>query len=167
MEFALDQLKVNKKVNLVTLSIGANDVLMVLPAIELCGGVTTCVNAVLTPVLDLYAVNLSAILTKIRKNYQGTLVLLTYDSPDPSLDGIAQAVNGVMTRVGSQFPQIAIADDYAAFHAASAAFGGNACQAGLLIKLPPSPYNSFPCDIHPSPLGRVLLAATVAAVLPH
>jgi hypothetical protein len=95
------------------------------------------------------------------------LVLLTYYSPDPTLDGIAQALNGVMTRIGSQFQKITIADGYAAFHAASAAFGGSACQAGLLIKLPPSPYNSFPCDIHPSPLGRVLLAATVESVLPH
>jgi lysophospholipase L1-like esterase len=167
MEFALDQLKTKKKINLVSLSIGANDVLLVLPAIELCGGVSTCVNAVLTSMLDLYAVNLHAILTKIRENYQGTLVLLTYYSPDPSLDGIAQALNGVMTKVGSQFPQIAIADGYAAFHAVSAAFGDSACQAGLLIKLPPSPYNSLPCDIHPSPLGRVLLAATVESVLQH
>jgi lysophospholipase L1-like esterase len=167
MEFALDQFNTNKKIDLVTLGIGANDVLLVLPAIELCGGVSACVNAVLTPVLDLYAVNLQAILTKIRANYQGTLVLLTYYSPDPSLDGIAQALNGVTTKVSSQFPRITIADGYAAFHAVSAAFGDSACQAGLLIKLPPSPYNSFPCDIHTSPLGRVLLAATVESVLQH
>jgi lysophospholipase L1-like esterase len=167
MEFAVDHFNTNKKINLVTLSIGANDVLLVLPAIELCGGVSACVNAVLTPVLDLYAVNLHAILTKIRQNYHRTLVLLTYYSPDPSLDGIAQALNGVMTNVGSQFPQITIADGYAAFHAVSAAFGDSACQAGLLIKLPPSPYNSLPCDIHPTPLGRVLLAATVESALQH
>jgi lysophospholipase L1-like esterase len=167
MEFAVDQFNINKKINLVSLSIGANDVLLVLPAIELCSGVSACVNAVLTPVLDLYAVNLHAILAKVRENYQGTLVLLTYYSPDPSLDGIAQALNGVMTNVGSQFPQITIADGYAAFHAVSAAFGDSACQAGLLIKLPPSPYNSFPCDIHPSPLGRALLAATVESVVQH
>jgi lysophospholipase L1-like esterase len=167
MKFAVDQLKSNKKIKLVTLSIGANDVLLVLPAIELCGESSACANAVLTPVLELYAVNLHAILTQIRENYKGTLVLLTYYSPDPSLDGIAQALNGVMTQVGSQFPKITIADGYAAFHAASAAFGNSACQAGLLIKLPPSPYNSFACDIHPSPLGRLVLAATVESVLPH
>ncbi|HEV2447381.1 MAG TPA: hypothetical protein VGS58_15730 [Candidatus Sulfopaludibacter sp.] len=167
MQFALDQLNANKMIRLVTLSIGANDVLLVLPAIALCGGVTACVNAVLTPALDLYAVNLGAILAKIREVYRGPLVLLTYYSPDPSLDGIAQMLNAVMTRVGSRFPRIAIADGYAAFHAVSAAFGDSACQAGLLIKLPPSPYNSFPCDIHPSPQGRVLLAAAVKSTLPH
>jgi lysophospholipase L1-like esterase len=167
MQFALDQFKTNKKINLVSLSIGANDVLLVLPAIELCGGVSLCVNTVLTPVLSLYAVNLRAILTKIHENYQGTLVLLTYYSPDPSLDAIAQALNKVMVQVGSQFPQAVIADGYAAFHAASAAYGDSACQAGLLIKLPASPYNSFPCDIHPSALGRVLLAATVEDALAH
>ena len=167
MEFAIDQFEVNKKINLVTLSIGANDVLLALPAVQLCGGVPACVNGVLTPVLQLYAFNLSVILTKIRQNYQGTLVLLTYYAPDPSLDGIAQAINGVMTQVASQFPQITIADGYAAFHTASAAYGDSACRAGLLIQLPPSPYNSFPCDIHPSPLGRVLLAATLQAALPH
>lgn len=167
MEFAIDQLSVNKKINLVTLSIGANDVLLALPAVQLCGGVPTCVNAVLTPVFQLYAANLGAILTELRENYQGTLVLVTYFSPDPSLDGIAQALNGVMTQVASQFPQITIADGYAAFHAAAAAFGDSTCQAGLLIQLPPSPYDSLPCDIHPSLLGRALLAATVQAVLPH
>jgi hypothetical protein len=165
MAFTVNELKTNKKINVVSLSIGANDVLQVLPAIELCGGVPTCVNAVLTPVLNLYAANLGAILTTIRNNYQGTLVLLTYYSPDPSLDGIAQALNGVMAQVGSQFSQIRIADGYAAFHALSAIFGGSACSAGLLIKLPPSPYNSLPCDIHPSPLGRYLLAAVVESVL--
>lgn len=167
MEFAVDELKKNKNINLVTLSIGANDVLLVLPAIELCGGVSACANAVLTPVLDLYAVNLGVILTTIRANYHGTLVLLTYYSPDPSLDGIAQALNGVMTQVASKFPRITIADGYAAFHAASAAYNDSACHAGLLIKLPPSPYNSFPCDIHPSSLGRFLLAVVVEAVLLH
>jgi len=122
---------------------------------------------VLTPVLDQYAMNLSMILTTSREHYHGTLVLLTYYSPDPSLDGIAQAVNGVMTQVASQVPQITIADGYAAFHTVSALFNDSACQAGLLIKLPPSPYNSLPCDVHPSPLGRVLLAAVVERVLPN
>ncbi len=167
MEFASDQLKTNKNINLVTLSIGANDVLLVLPAMQLCGGSPACANAILTPVLGLYATNLSSILSQVRKHYQGTVVLLTYYSPDPSLNGIAQAVNAVMTQVGSKFPNITVADGYGAFQAASSAFGGSACSAGLVIKLPPSPYNTFPCDIHPSEQGRDLLAATIAGVLPH
>jgi hypothetical protein len=87
------------------------------------------------------------------------LMLVTYYSPAPALDSVTQALNSTMTQVGSQFPGITVADGYAAFHLASAPFKDDACQAGLLIKLPPGA--PTPCDIHPSPLGRALLAATV------
>jgi hypothetical protein len=116
-------------------------------------------------VLQSYAANLTVALTRIRAQYQGRLVLMTYYSPAPALDSLTQAVNGVMTQVASQlsaqpnFAPITIADGYAAFQLASAPFNGDACQGGLLIRLPAGA--PTPCDIHPSPLGRDLLAATV------
>jgi lysophospholipase L1-like esterase len=161
MAFAESQLQSNKQIKLVTLSIGANDVLLALPALEACGTNTACAQSVLTPVLQNYAANLAQILTRIRAQYQGTLILMTYYSPEAALDTVTQALNTAMTEVGNQFPHIAYANGYAAFQVASAPFNHDPCQAGLLIKLPPGPYTTTPCDIHPSPLGRALLAAAV------
>lgn len=161
MAFAESELQTDKKIKLITLSIGANDILLALPALEACGTDSNCAQGVLTPVLDTYAINLGQILGNLRALYQGKLILLTYYSPAPALDTVTQALNSTMTQVARQFPDVTIADGYAAFHIASAPFNDNACTAGLLIKLPPGPYTTTPCDIHPSPLGRSLLAATV------
>src|SRR5262245_24393032 len=102
MDFAVSQLKANKSINLVTLNIGADDGLLVLPQLRQCGGDPTCANNVLSPVLQAYAINLAKILTGIRAQYQGILMLMTYYSPDPSLDGFAVALNGTMTQVAAQ-----------------------------------------------------------------
>lgn len=171
MDFADSQFRTNKRINLVTLSIGANDILLVLPALAQCGTDTNCAQNVLDPVLQTYAVNLTQILNRIRADYQGRLVLLTYYSPAPALDGVAIALNGVMTQVAQtlsaqrNFSPITIADGFTAFRLASAPFNNDACQAGLLIRFPPSPYTVTPCDIHPSERGRDLLAATIEATL--
>ena len=152
MDFAELQLKTNKHINLVTLSIGANDVLL---ALGQCGTDTCVENALKT-----YAVNLKEILNRIRAHYQGTLIMTKYYSPTPALDGIAKAVNGVMTQVATQlamgphFAPVRFGDGFAAFKA----FGDDACAAGLLIPLPTSPVT---CDQHPSPLGQTVLAVTV------
>jgi GDSL-like Lipase/Acylhydrolase family len=166
IEFAESQLNANKHINLVTLGIGSNDVLLVLPQLGQCGTDSTCAQNVLGPVLQSYAGNLAQILLRIRAQYQGTLILVQYYSPAPALDGLAVAVNGVMTQVAAQlalrpnFAPVTFADGFTAFQRASAPFNHDACQAGLLVRLPPSPFTP-PCDIHPSPLGRDLLAATV------
>jgi lysophospholipase L1-like esterase len=165
MSFATTQLQKNKNIKLVTLQIGANDGLLLL---DQCLGVLSCVeNGLQTTVLPALATNLGTILAGIRAEYQGTLVLVTYYSPESALDSLVQALNSTITQVAAQFaqethtPPILIANGYAAFQLASALFNENACAAGLLIKLPASLYNTSPCDIHPSPLGRDLLAATV------
>jgi lysophospholipase L1-like esterase len=166
MDFAESQFETNKHINLVTLNIGANDVLLVLPQLISCGADITCAQIVLAPVLQSYGNNLGQILSRIRAHYQGTLILMTYYSPSPALDGLTVAVNTVMTQVATQlalqpnFAAVEFADAFTAFQLASADFNHDACQAGLVIPLPPSP-PAPPCDIHPTPLGRDLLAATV------
>jgi lysophospholipase L1-like esterase len=169
MAYALSQLGKGSHVKLVTLMIGANDVLMVLPEVETCTPQPTCANTILGGVLATYGNNLAEILGGIRAVYSGTLVLVTYYAPSPELDSIAQALNSTMTTVAANFKEITIADGYGAFQLASKPFGGDPCAAGLLIKLPPNPYNTSACDIHPSPHGRDLLAATVdlALLLKH
>ena len=172
MDFAIAQLKANRRIDLVTLNIGANDVLLVLPQVAQCGADQMCANGVLGPVLQTYGMNLATILLGIRSEYQGTLIVMTYYSPEPALDGIAVALNNVTTEVAAQLsatPGIApitVADGFAAFHNASASFNDDACQAGLLIPLPPSPYDLSACDIHPSALGRTLLAGLVELAAP-
>ena len=154
MDFAELQLKTNKHINLVTLSIGANDVLLAL------GQCTTDPNTCVGVALQSYAGNLTQILSRIRKHYQGTLIMTKYYSPTPALDNIAVAVNEVMTQVATQlatrpnFAPVQFADGFGAFKA----FGDDACAAGLLIRLPISPVT---CDQHPSPLGQTVLAVTV------
>ncbi|HEX3744568.1 MAG TPA: SGNH/GDSL hydrolase family protein [Bryobacteraceae bacterium] len=160
MAFAASQLKSNKNIKLVSLSIGADDILLALPALEQCT-TATCSAGILTPILETYGVNLATILGNIRALYSGKLILLTYYSPSPALNTVAQALNSAMTSVAAQFPNITIANGYVPFQIASARSNGDPCQAGLLIKLPPGPYTVTPCDVHPSPLGRDLLAAAV------
>jgi hypothetical protein len=52
MTFAEGQLKNNKRINLVTLSIGANDVLLILPQLTQCGTDQACAKSVVDPVLQ-------------------------------------------------------------------------------------------------------------------
>jgi lysophospholipase L1-like esterase len=54
-----------------------------------------------------------------------------------------------------------VADGFAAFQRPSAAFGGSACAAGLLIPVPPA----GTCNIHPSHAGHQLLAQAIEAVV--
>jgi hypothetical protein len=56
-----------------------------------------------------------------------------------------------------------VASGFDAFAAASTAFGGDTCAAGLRIVLTPPP--SLTCDIHPSPAGRDLLAQAIVNAL--
>jgi lysophospholipase L1-like esterase len=169
MDFAVSELTQYKTIRLVTLSIGANDILLALPQVEAqCGTNLTCAQSALAPTLTSYAANLGQILSMIRAYYGGTLIVLNYYSPQPALNSVTQALNTVMAQVVASVsaaspgvPPIKMADGYTAFQVASAFSNGDACQAGLLIKLPPSPYDSSPCDVHPSPFGRDLLAATV------
>ena len=162
MAFAETQLSANNKINLVTLSIGANDVLLV---VGQCQGEPTCVQSRLGPALQIYAGNLAQILTRIRAKYKGSLIMVKYYSPLPELNGITSALNDTMTQVAAQlatqrgFAPVRFAEGYLAFQLASALFNHDACRAGLLIRLPPP--SPQPCDVHPSPLGRNVLAAAV------
>jgi lysophospholipase L1-like esterase len=154
LQYAVSELSTNKHINLVTLGIGSNDVLLLLGS---CVPSTdpNCVLSQLPGLLYTYGQNLTQILTAIRANYSGTLILAKTYSPSPSLNSIAQQLNSVTVKVGAPFGA-RFADGYTAFQLASALFQGDPCKAGLLIRL-----SSTTCDVHPSPAGRDLLAATV------
>jgi len=166
LKFAVSELSSNKHIDLVTLSIGGDDLLLLQAQ---CGGPTSptfagCVITTLPAVLQAYGLNLVQILTGIRKtaNYQGDLVLVKYYSPskDPLFIQAIGALNAVMTQVGTAFGA-KFADGFTAFQIASAPFAGDPCQAGLL-----APGVALaPCDVHPSAEGQRLLASTVLSVI--
>jgi len=170
MQFAQTQLQNNKHINLVTLMTGANDVLL---AIQDAGCPpppvgAACAQAAVLGALPQYGANLTAILTNIRANYNGTLVLVKYYSPSPELDGVAMALNATMDSValygnlGGSF-KVKFADGFSAFQAAAVLAGfmdGDACKAGLVIPLPPGTPGP-PCDIHPTKIGREILAKII------
>jgi lysophospholipase L1-like esterase len=169
LAFALSQLSSNKHIDLVTLGIGGNDLLLVE---EFCIAHSTdplsfkaCVTSpgmLGTPqapgvVIQSYAANLTYILTAIRQHYSGNLVLVNNYSPsaDPLFIQAVAFLDGVAAQVGASFG-VKIADAFTAFQIASATHGGDPCTAGLLIHL-----SQTSCDVHPSPLGRDLIAGTV------
>lgn len=156
-DYAINLLQSERKIDLVTLSIGGNDLILLQLA---CANEPACILGGLPAVLERYATNLSVILGRIRleARYSGQIVLLTYYSPDyrdPIQTGGIAALNGVATRVAPLF-RAQVADGFAAFARASAPAGGDTCAAGLLITVAPGV-----CDVHPLAAGQNLLAATV------
>jgi lysophospholipase L1-like esterase len=157
--FAVTQLLANKHIDLVTLSIGGNDLLLVQQACANAQSFAACVAAALPGALQTYGANLTAILSAIRlqAGYTGNLVLVEYYAPNnnPLFISVVAALNQVMTAVGAEFGA-KFADGFTAFQVASAFQGGDPCAAGLLARL-----NATTCDVDPSPLGQGVLAATV------
>jgi lysophospholipase L1-like esterase len=169
LAFAVSQLTSNKHINLVTLGIGGNDLLLVdqqctanpspFKSFSLCvtGNLLGDETMHIPSVLQSYAANLTYILATLRAHYAGTLVLVKNYSPsaDPLFIGAVAGLDQVMMQVGTPFG-VKIADGFTAFQIASAPYHGNPCTAGLLIRL-----SAATCDVHPSTAGRNLLAATV------
>ena len=143
--------------HLVTIDIGANDAF-------LCQETTAdqCTSqAELVGVANQIAGNLGTIFHDLRDvaRYRGPIVVLTYYSlsySDPTAIASAQFLDSVIAGATTANGGI-VADGFGAFQGPSAAFGGDPCAAGLLIKLPDGT-----CNIHPSPAGAKLLAGAIA-----
>lgn len=167
VDFSISELASNKHIDLVTLSIGGNDLLLLE---QRCANpdprvFKLCVQTDLASAsgtLATYAGHLASILEVLRANYKGTLILVK--SYSPSVDTVfiqaIAALNQVMVQVGAPFG-VKFAEGFTAFQIASAPFQGDPCKAGLLIRLSPPLTKPLTCDVHPSPLGRDVLAATV------
>jgi lysophospholipase L1-like esterase len=153
--FAVNYLRANPRTRLVTISVGGND----LGVLQLkCAGNPVCILTNMGATLALVAENLANLLRRIRQSadYDGPIVTLTYyafDYRDVQTTLALGALNSVLASVtlahGGQ-----VADGFGAFMVASN--GGDACAAGLLVKLPDGK-----CDTHPSPEGHRLLAQAV------
>jgi lysophospholipase L1-like esterase len=160
LEAALSFLRSHPRTRLVTIMIGANNLL-------LCAHTTPdgCTSpAEVAGVLASTGQDLTATLTSIRGVYSGPLVAVNYyatDASDPATVAAIGALNGVIARVTTGFGGV-VADSFTPFERRSAGYGGSACSAGLLIRLP-----AGGCDIHPSPAGARMLAGAVVRALPR
>ena len=163
MDFAVSYLLSNPNTELVTISIGGNDLAVLQQDCQLD---LTCELAGLPGVLAAYGQNILTIFTNLRvqAKYKGPIVLMTYyafNYLDPTQVAVFTQLNGIASGIATSFGA-KIADGFNAFLLATIPFNGDPCKAGLLIKLP-----NGTCDTHPSLVGQLLLSATVLAVAPH
>lgn len=159
LDFAVSQLSSNKHINQVTLQIGGNDVLLLLASCLNNPNPPACLNAGMPAVLQNFAVNLTQILTGLRSVYSGNLALVGYYAPSAELAPVAVALDQVMQGVGAQFGVIYV-DEFSAFQAAAAPWGGDPCAAGLVVRL-----SATSCDVHPTLAGQTVLAQTIMATV--
>jgi len=147
----------------VSIDIGANDLFVLDHA---CSGNVSCILQGLPGMLATLSANLDTIYGHIRNldGYTHRLVALTYYSlnySDSVGTSVISQVNQAVAARTLAWKGI-VADGFGAFKAASTAFGGDTCAAGLRIVLTSSPLT---CDIHPSPAGRDLLAQAIVNAL--
>jgi lysophospholipase L1-like esterase len=162
MAFATAYLRSHPDTRLVTLTLGANDFFHLQ---NVCtdefkpdlSAIAACIGAGIPSVLETIGANLKIIFAGIRATgYKGLIVAVTYYSqtyPDTSLSDL---LNSPMVAVAKAYGAL-IASGVEAWRATATAAGGDSCAAGLLIvKL-----SDGTCDVHPTPLGRDLLAGAV------
>jgi lysophospholipase L1-like esterase len=161
-DFAFAYLKAHPEVKLVTVGLGANDVLLLQAQ---CANDASCIASELPQVLATVATNLVTILRELRASgFKGPIVVMNYysfDDTDASVTAIFQALNQAIETAAAQ-EVVPVADVFTAFQHEAAPAGGHACRAGLLNA---SPQNQFVCDIHPSQSGQVLIARTIQQIL--
>jgi lysophospholipase L1-like esterase len=165
LAFADAFLQTHPKTLLVSLDIGANDAQALVNA---CGGLTAigCIQAGLPGMLATLSSNLDTIYGHIRNvdGYRHKLVALTTYSTNYG-DALTTSVVAMLNQVVAERTLAwggIVADGFGAFAAASAANGGDACAAGLIIQVAAAPLT---CDSHPSPAGRDVLAAAIVTAL--
>jgi lysophospholipase L1-like esterase len=160
MDYALHYLAAHKHTRLITIDIGANDAFLCQETtLDHCSS-----GAELLGVANEIAANLGTIFHDLRDvaGYRGPIVALTYYSlsySDPAQLAVSEFLDSVIAGVTTLNGGV-VADGFAAFQGPAAAFAGDSCAAGLLIKLPDGT-----CNIHPSPAGAQLLAAAIAKAI--
>ena len=162
IDYAMAYLRSHPRTRLVTLTLGANDFFRYQKDCAVAPTFGTCVLG-LGGVLAVMQANLNTILGDIRATgYTGLIVGVTYYSlsySDPASVGGALALNAPMVAAAAAHGAL-IASGFDAWAPVAAGAGGDSCAAGLLIAL-----GDGTCDVHPTPLGRDLLASAVVAAV--
>ena len=158
LNFAVSFLKSHPNTRLVSIGLGADDVLLLRMQ---CANDPTCIALALPQVLGAVETNLVNILSDLRAaGFQGIIVVVNYysvDYSDVNETAITTALNQALAVASAQAGAV-VADVFTAFQAVAGAAGGHTCNVGLLNA---SPQNQFACDIHPSQSGQKLIARTV------
>jgi lysophospholipase L1-like esterase len=158
MAFATAYLRSHPRTRLVTLTLGANDYFRFLKDCDVKPQpVGTCLLG-LFGMLGVMQANLNTILEAIRATgYTGLIVAVTYYAIDYHDTSGTALLNSPMVAAANANGAL-IASGLDAW--AGTAAGGFSCAAGLLIVTAPGV-----CDVHPTPLGRDLLAAKVISTI--
>lgn len=165
LAFAVDFLRRNPHVKLVSLQIGGNDVLRLLAQ---CAGSPACVLQGLPAVEAQMAANLNTIYRALRDqaHYRHTIVEVSYfafNYNDPNNVAITASLDAVEATVALRY-HARVADVFDAF-AQAAAPTGVPCFAGLQVVLSPGPPPN--CDIHPSAAGHAVYTSAILDVVPR
>jgi hypothetical protein len=163
VEEAVGYLKAHPDTKLVTIGIGANDLLLVKHD---CNSGGFCEAEHVPGTLIAFHSHMKSIFHALRDDagYQGEIVAVKYyiDDYKSFIGKVAMSsLNDVLAEeagdVGAK-----VADGYGAMRqaAADAGFPNDPCAAGLLIRMPDNT-----CNIHPSPAGRKVLAQAVMAAV--
>jgi len=166
LEFATNFLANNKKTRLVTVSVGANDGLLLERG---CLGDPVCIQQGLPAVVATVSANLNTILGSLRATgFEGVLMVVNYyslDYTDPAGTGLISVLNQTLAASAAAHHAV-VADVFTAFQAAAnrlpAPLAGKTCLTGLLNGNPSDPTQST-CDEHPSLTGQQMLADAVEA----
>jgi hypothetical protein len=161
LEFAKSFLATHKQTNLLTISLGANNVFLLQ---DQCSGVPQCIVNELPGVLGTVYANMLSILESLRATgFRGVLMVVNYYSPDYTdlqETGVIAELNQVLAAAASANGAV-VADVFTAFRvAASTHASGKTCVAGLLNA---NAQDEFLCDVHASQSGQQLLADTIAS----
>ncbi|HKC20129.1 MAG TPA: SGNH/GDSL hydrolase family protein [Candidatus Dormibacteraeota bacterium] len=164
LAFATSYLVAHPRTRLVTMMLGANDFFLLqhecTATNTTAGGIAACIGAGLPATLSFIEAHLSGIFAALRATgYNGLIIGVTYYAlsySDPLSLLVSESLANVMIAAASTYG-VKIASGFDAFQAASAAFGGDTCAAGL--RLPA--FEATGCDVHPSATGHEVLAAAV------
>src|SRR5277367_1548272 len=175
LEFATRYLRSHPEVRLVTLTLGADDGLLLELA---CAGIPNptpamieaCIEAGAPAVFAKVAENIGTILADLRATgYGGVIILTNYystdysDSTQPGITELTAALNTAIAAPAQAYGAV-VADVFTVFHtvASDPAFGGQTCKTGLLN---PDVSTANACNEHPALAGHRLIARTIAHAL--
>lgn len=158
LSYALAYLSAHRNVRLVTVQTGLAD-------LSLCQTMTpdNCASLPEIDALDARVqANVRTILSAIRAQYTGQLVVVSYYSDDylPSLENtLMENINTVLSGTARSYGA-QTANGWGAFDAASADVAGDPCLAGLLDVVVPGQ-----CGYHPTVAGQAILTDAIRKVI--
>lgn len=172
MDFAVAYLGANPKAQLITITLGGNDlgILQANCAAQYASptDIQNCMIAGAPAVYATFAKNLLQIYSTIRNtaHYKGQIVAVnyfSYDYADPFITSLLGTLDAIIQGLTDAFGG-KVADAFTAFQAASVPGGGFPCAANVGLAYANST-NPLSCNPHPTTLGHQLISKLVLDLL--